>query len=85
MSYQQKISEQEKIDRDICIRMVKQLLCEGYVVDDVKELPITCPIDLLFYIRDTYTGKVYNTFVEVKSRNKNDRQLAEYPWAELKM
>lgn len=52
MNYQNKISEQEKFDRDICIRMIKQLLCAGYVVDDVKELPVTCPIDLLFTIRD---------------------------------
>ena len=85
MSYQQKISEQENIDRNICIKMVKQLLSDGYVVDDVQELPITCPIDLLFSIREKSTGKVYNTFVEVKSRNKNERQLTEYPWAELKM
>ena len=85
MSYQKKITEQEKIDRDICIRMVKQMLCDGYVVDEVTELPITCPIDLLFSIREKSTGKVYNTFVEVKSRNKNSRQLTEYPWAELKV
>lgn len=65
--------------------ILTQLLNSPYKIESVKELPINSPIDLEFTIRNTETNEIIPTFVEVKTRNKNERQLAEYPWAELKM
>lgn len=85
MSYELKISEQEKLDREICIRMVKRLLTSNYSLINVADLPVKAPIDLMFTFQDKSTGQILYAFIEVKSRNKNERQLKEYPWQELKV
>ena len=60
--------------------MVKRLLTSNYSLINVADLPVTAPIDLMFTFQDKSTGQILYAFIEVKSRNKNERQLKEYPW-----
>lgn len=84
-NYQAHINKQEEFDRDICIRMIKNILNRRYNLIEAKSLPLNCPVDLLFTVQDTETGIIRNILIEVKTRNKDERQLKLYPWAEIKI
>lgn len=78
------ITEQELYDRDICTRMITKLLNRNYSIVEVKNLEVQSPVDLWIVVKNNETSEIQNVLVEVKTRNKDARQLREYPWAELK-
>lgn len=86
MRYQLEITQQEEYGRQICCSLLEKVLLPPYRITEVKSLPLYSPVDLELTITNMDCLLLEKKIlVEVKCRNKNDRQLKEYPWCELKV
>lgn len=83
MSYKELIADQEKKDRYIAARCIKEAMNDGYKVK-IKPAGITSHIDLRCQAVDQ-NGYQYKFNVEIKERFKDDENLEKFPYAELKV
>ena len=79
----EKIEAQEKQDRYVAAKCLKELLKKGKNLQ-IKPTAITDYVDLNCSVVNLKDNKI-NFNVEIKERNKTEWQLKNYPQAELKV
>lgn len=84
MKYQLEITQQEEYGRQLCCSVIERFLQPPFKITSAKSLPLYSPVDLeLTATNMNCLLHEIKLLVEVKCRNKNDRQLKDYPWCEL--